>query len=286
MPLFLRALPLSFKTFWRYLLVLPLLGIVALFLLFAGMIPVIGYFIPGVVYCYCIMTGLRCALVARGHRPQSDFSQLLRQGFVFSLMTMAATFVIKAVAGLLPLGVFSALGWLATLTDQDPRILVIAGSTFSLYILLMLVWSAALAVPMVAAVSDGGDGGTGINPFNGLGAGLFGLTVINLIWMIGGNFFSIFGEVITMFALVTTTAFSLANGKDIAWPETPGALWMLGATLFMTWASSWFFSAAVLYWEARVSRTQRQAAGAAAPRPSSNDLRALLEARMPNHHAP
>jgi len=111
LPLLIQALPLSLKTFWRYLLVLPLLAIVPLVLLLVGFIPLIGIIAPGVAYAFCIMIGLRSALVARGHTPQADFGQMLRYGTVFSLLTMVATSLINALSALLPLPVYLALGW-------------------------------------------------------------------------------------------------------------------------------------------------------------------------------
>ena len=42
-PLFIRALPLSLKTFWRYLILLPFLAVAAFALSLAGMIPVLDF---------------------------------------------------------------------------------------------------------------------------------------------------------------------------------------------------------------------------------------------------
>ncbi len=173
LPLLIQALPLSLKTFWRYLLVLPLLAIVPLVLLLVGFIPLIGIIAPGVAYAFCIMIGLRSTLVARGHTPQADFGQMLRYGTVFSLLTMVATSLINALSALLPLPVYLALGWFNGLANGDPRILIMAGGIFGLYILLMLIWSASIAVPMTAAVAYGDAKGGGLNPFRGLGTGGF-----------------------------------------------------------------------------------------------------------------
>ena len=52
LPLLIQALPLSLKTFWRYLLVLPLLAIVPLVLLLVGFIPLIFIIAPGVAYAF------------------------------------------------------------------------------------------------------------------------------------------------------------------------------------------------------------------------------------------
>lgn len=281
MPLFLQALPLSLKTFWRYLAILPVLGIIALLLSLASIIPGIGYFVPGTVYAYCIMTGLRCALAARGHDCDPDFGQMLRAGLVFCIMTIAATYVITHLAVFLSAGLTMALRLQDLSWAGEPSGWLWFLSGFGLYVFLMLLWSAALAVPMTAAVADGNARGTGANPFAMLGSGIFGLTLISLVWMVGGNVFSIFGEVATTFTLLVTTIYAVVQGEDPIWDVSLSPFSLMGGTLYMTWASSWFFSTAVLHWErAMARRSASQMAKVEATRFSSADLRALREARM------
>jgi hypothetical protein len=282
MPLFLQALPLSLKTFWRYLAILPILGIVALLLSLASVIPVIGVVVPGTVYAYCLMTGLRCALAARGHTTDPGFGHLLRAGVIFCLLTMLATFFFQLIALLVPVGLSHAFGWLDGLVDDDPRILGLAGGVFGLLILFTMLWTSALAVPMTAAVAGTQRRSTGLNPFDGIGTGMLALTLISLIWMIGGSFFSIFGEVATVFFLLFETIRAVINAEDPAWDWSLSPFSLLGGTLWMAWASSWFFSTAVLYWErANDRRTAKARAAIEATRVSGDDLRALREARMP-----
>jgi hypothetical protein len=281
MPLFLQALPLSLKTFWRYLAVLPVLGIIALLLLLASLIPGIGYFVPGTVYAFCIMTGLRCALVARGHAVDPEFGQMLRAGLVFCLMTIAASFVIQHLSVYLSAGLVMITRALDVTWAGEASAWLWLGSGFSLYLFLMLLWGAALAVPMTAAVADGNARGTGVNPFQTLGTGLLGLGLISLVWMAGGTVFSIFGEVATMFFLLVETIRAVINAEDPAWDWSLSPFSLLGGTLYMTWASSWFFSAAVLYWERSTTRKAlKSREKTEAARVSSTDLRALREARM------
>jgi hypothetical protein len=281
MPLFLQALPLSFKTFWRYLAILPILGIIAILLLLAGVIPLIGVIVPGTVYAYCLMTGLRCALAARGHTTDPGFGHMLRAGVVFCLLTMLATALIEAIAVLVPFGLGQAFGWLDGLVDDDPRILGFAGGVFGLVIVFSMLWTAALAVPMTFAVAGTERRSSGLDPFDGIGTGMFGLTLISLVWMIGGSVFSVFGEVATMVFLLFETIRAVINAEDPAWDFSLSPISLLGGTLWMTWASSWFFSAAVLYWERAISRrTARTRASVEATRVSADDLRALREARM------
>lgn len=278
MPLFLQALPLSLKTFWRYLAVLPILGIIALLLLLASVIPGIGYFVPGTVYAFCILTGLRCALVARGHKVDPEFGQMLRAGLVFCLMTIAATYLIEHLSVFLSAGIVMIYRALDVTWAGGASVWLWVGSGFSLYFFLMLLWGAALAVPMTAAVADGDARGTGVNPFQTLGKGMLGLGLISLVWTVGGSFWSIFGEVATMLALVVSTIHAVFNAEDPAWDWSVSPLSLLGATLWMTWASSWFFSAAVLYWERSMAR--RTSTMTSAPRHTAEDLRALREGRM------
>ena len=281
MPLILQALPLSLKTFWRYLAVLPVLGVIAVLMLLASFVPLVGALVPGTVYAYCLMTGLRCALAARGHVSDPGFGHMLRAGVVFCLFTLVATVAIDAAAASLPLGVASAFGWLDGLVDDDPRILPLAGGIFGIYTLLMMFWTAALAVPMTFAVAGTDRRSTGINPFDGIGTGMVGLTLISVVWMVGGSVFSVFGEVATMLALLYETIRAVAQAENPAWDWSISPLSLLGGTLWMTWASSWFFAAAVLYWE-RVQDQRKAAAraGVEAGRVSSADLRALRKSRM------
>jgi hypothetical protein len=282
MPLFLQALPLSLKTFLRYLAILPILGIIACLLLLASLIPVVGFVVPGTVYAYCLMTGLRCALAARGHDTDPGFGHMLRAGVMFCLLTMAATFVIQYAAILMPLGLGHAFGWLDGLVNEDPRLLAVAGGFLGFLILFTMVWTSALAVPMTFAVAGSGRRSSlGLNPLDGIGTGMISLTLISIVWMIGGSFFSIFGEVAMILALLFETIRAVIAAEDPAWDWSISPFTLLGGTLWMTWASSWFFATAVLYWERAVHRRKVAArATVEAARVSSEDLRALRLARM------
>jgi hypothetical protein len=287
MPLFLQALPLSLKTFWRYLAVLPVLGVIACLLLLASFVPILGMVVPGTVYAYCVMTGLRCALAARGHTTDPGFGHMLRAGLVFFLLSSIAGYIISFLAGSLSAGIVMLLRDLDMGSQGEGSLWLWLGSTLGLLIIFMMLWSAALAVPMIAAVAGNGRRSTGLNPFDGFGTGMFGLTLISIVWMIGGNLFSLFGEVATMLALLFETIRAVINAEDPAWDWSVSPFSLLGGTLYMTWASSWFFSAAVLYWE---RATDRRAASARARieanRVSADDLRALREARMNRNRGP
>jgi hypothetical protein len=71
------------------------------------------------------------------------------------------------------------------------------------------------------------------------------------------------------------------NGTDPIWDWSLSPFSLLGGTLYMTWASSWFFSTAVLIWERNVQRAEAaQKAKVITSKVSADDLRALREARM------
>jgi hypothetical protein len=283
MPLFLQALPLSLKTFWRYLAILPILGVVACLLLLASFVPLLGAVVPGTVYAYCLMTGLRCALAARGHTTDPGFGHMLRAGLVFFLLTSVVGVVLNFLAGSLSAGIVLALRAFDKGGSGEGSVWLWFGSALGLLILFMMLWSAALAVPMTAAVAGTERRSTGLNPFDGIGSGMIGLTLISLVWMAGGTVFSVFGEVTTMFFLLFETIRAVIEGEDPAWDWSLSPLSLLGGTLYMTWASSWFFSAAVLYWERSTSRrAEKLRAAVEASRVSAEDLRALREARMRN----
>ena len=84
-----------------------------------------------------------------------------------------------------------------------------------------------------------------------------------------------------MVALLFETLRAVIAAEDPGWDWSISPLSLLGGTLWMIWASSWFFSAAVLYWERAVARrTANAQASIEATRVSSEDLRALRQARM------
>lgn len=76
-----------------------------------------------------------------------------------------------------------------------------------------------------------------------------------------------------MFALFLTTLMALANGTDLPWDWSISPRSLLGGTLSIAWASSWFFATAVLYWE-RLGEKDAQA-----NRVSSTDIRTLRQTR-------
>lgn len=287
MPIILQALPLSLQTFWRYLLILPLLAVVAVVLLLAAFIPLLGLIVPGMVYAYCMMTGLRCALVARGHESDPGFGHMLRAGAIFALLTLVITLMIEQVAYFLPLGAFDLLGLPGGMVDDETQMQPFNAAFYGLFSLLLLLWISALAVPMTAIVASPRRRSGGLHLFTGIGRGIFGLTVISLVGLAGGMLFSVFNGLATLVLIVVDTIFAAALPDEPTldwslslWSLLPGILWT-------TWASSWFFSAAVLHWEDTVQRREAAALNAAeASRLPVEDVRALRLARQQRQDDP
>lgn len=84
--------------------------------------------------------------------------------------------------------------------------------------------------------------------FFGFGTGAFSLFLVALVWTFGGKFFAFFGEVATIFFMLIGALLAAGRGDDIPWELNSNLNYLVGATLFMAWASSWFFATAVLAW--------------------------------------
>ncbi len=276
MPLFLRALPLSFQTYWRYLILLPFLAIAAfVFYVIGSFIPFVSYLVPAAVSAYCLLAGLRIALVARGHYNRPSSKQLLMASFVYAILLLVA----KNVFGLVIGGALLVMAQFG-MTVNDSNILSYALVIFPLYYILIAIYGSLIAVPMTEAASAsprGPDNGY----FFGFGTGFFSLFPVTLLWAYGGKFFAFFGEVWTLFFMLLTAMVAAFNGDDIPWEWNFDLGYLLGGTLFMAWASSWFFATAVLAWEKAGQRRKQDSIDAIeAERLSGDDLRALRKSRQ------
>ena len=280
MSLFLRALPLSFQTYWRYLILLPFLAIAAFVLSVIGsFIPFVSYLVPAAVSAYLVLMGLRCALVARGHYNRPSNKQLLFASFVYGILNIVATYLVTIITGVVmrrDMNVITESGPVIHDNNLLPHIFGLV----SIYLILTSVFASAIAVPMTEAASAhprGPDNGY----FFGFGTGIFSLFVVMLVWAFGGQFLAFFGEVRTLFLMIITALNAALQGEDIPWKWNFGTAYLLGGTLFMAWASSWFFATAVLAWEKAGQRKKQDRKDAIeAQRISSDDLRALRKARQ------
>ena len=282
MPIMLQALPLSLATFWRYLILLPFLGIGALVLSLAGFIPVLGLVVPGMVSALMTIVGLRCALAARGHGSPPDMGHLLTISLIYGVILVFTGLF----AGLAQRGIVLALTYAGVAFDPLGLLRGVFGLSYYWASILLALLSpeaivvAALAVPMTGAAAASR---RRADPayLSGLGSGLVSLLIVMTVWLFCGHVFALAGEVWTGLFLIVTTLLELYDGADWAWPLSIHPRSLLGATLLMSWASSWFFATAVLCWERRVARDEAERrAQTEAGRVSSSDIRALRQARM------
>lgn len=284
MPLFLQALPLSLKTLWRYLFLLPFLTALTIAVtLAAALIPIIGLIVPGVMSVLCTLAGLRCALKAAGHDSDLDLGKLVRASFWY--------FVLGIVVGLVVTALIVGLGMVAALTDGGGAaaqsndspigggILAIGGlATVLAYLLLMC----AMAVPMTAAAATATIRGTQSDIFWGFGSGVISLAIVSVLGFLGNAaIFLAFHQVIGLFVILESDVSDLGQ-TFLALPHLEIVIpVMIGSILFAIWTTCWFFATAVLAWEReKAGHTAQVRQAASAPRVSAEDLRALRESRM------
>ena len=283
MFIIIKALPLSLFTFWRYLILLPFLGVGALVLSLFSILPVVGWLVPGMISIWLSIMGLRCALFARGYTQPISGGTVLAACLYFSVIFIVVGVLLDLIVrGILwvvtqagvtiePLGLIAGLFgaspyWIAVLLG------VLAPVAFT---------TAAFAVPLTAAAASTGAKGWDYKAFSGFGRGAIGLSIVMAVWMFSGHMFSFFGEVWTLFGLMIGMFMALAEGESLPF-QTDLAPWTaLRGTLIMAWASSWYFATAVLTWEHYAMKTPaRQASQAAEPAVGTDDIRALRHARM------
>jgi hypothetical protein len=288
MPLFLQALPLSFLTFVHYLVLLPFLLIVALALSLLGLIPLVGFLVPGTVSAFCLIAGFRCALAARGHGNEPAFGQLLRSSLIFCLLNIVASLAISGIAAASAGLVTLIVTGLSQLVGSGQSVLIwLGGSALTAYAILSALFASAIAVPMTASAQAGTTNRRDVDPLFGFGTGVFSLTLVSLAWLLVGTAFAIFREVSSMLLVLTNALTAALAGDEVKWDWDVDLISLAGAALFMVWASSWFFATAVLAWERATAR--RAAARDQADiidRVSPDDLRALREARMKGQRGP
>jgi hypothetical protein len=246
------------------------------------LVPFLGWLIPGAITAGFTLVGLRCALAARGH---------VRIGESAGIATLALTYgAIFLAGGLIADLLQHAVGWVAINAglspDQDELVGRVSRLTpYSIAfwvsaILPKLMLASLLTVPMTAAAAAR-DWRQGSLLF-GLGAGMLGLCLPLMAWLILGNIWSFFGEVWTIGFVVAYGLFDLARMRDLGL-ELLSKTYFLISIVGMAWASSWLFASAVLYWERELKRVQSDRHGRVnAQRVGSEDIRELRLAR--EHH--
>lgn len=289
MLIILQALPLSFSTFWRYLLLLPFLAVFAFIISLASIIPIIGLIVPGTVSAGLTIIGLRCALAARGYANPIDTSKLLNVSVAFCLIIIAAGLFLEGIHWMMWMGLTQAgieinpLGLVAGLFGVSYY-----WSAVLLALLSPTAWvTASLAVPMTAAAFSATPKGRVVPLAYGFGSGIVGLMIVMAVWLFAGHMFSFFGEIWTTFGLIASALWAWYQNEPVPWVLSTDPWTAFASTISMTWASSWFFATAVLSWERKVKRAAAlQDAERVANHVSSEDIRALREQRMRGNRQP
>jgi hypothetical protein len=293
MPLFIQSLPLSFQTFWRYLILLPFLAALCFSLYLLILVPFLGYVVPGTISALCLLVGFRVALAARGHYAPPDIGQLLSVSLGFCILNILFSFLLEPLAFVFQFLIGAVISPVLGLLSKIPLIGDYVGAAMILSLLfstavVVAFYTSFLAVPMTsAAAAIGQRRGRAANPVDGFGTGLFSLMLITCVWFFVGQWFAIFGEVGTTFLLMLDALTAYLNGDEIGedWTLKPGTL--LGGTLFMAWASSWFFATSVLAWEKATARREVvRKESMTIERISPDSLRALREARERGQRGP
>jgi len=262
-PLFIQSIPLTFLTAGRYLLLLPILALLALAYTLLSVIPIIGWFVPGMVTAGLFIMGLRCALAARGYGNRLDGNKMTWFSFIFSIIFVALEWLRDFVL----LGLFEVAQALdLTFDPLDPTELLVglfvglfSVSPYWTGMLLALLSPTALiialmAVPMTAAAHEMTFRGRDISPFYGFGKGAFSLMVVLAVWLLAGNMYAFVGEVWTMLGLMATALWAVITGNPLPWEISLNPWSALISTLGMALASSWFFATAVLAWERKTAQ--------------------------------
>lgn len=287
MPLFLKALPLSLKTFWRYLISLLFLmiavygfGNLLLFMPLGPLGALLALPFAVTVPMLFALVGFQCALTARQHYVEISIRRLLWISFVYLVLTAVITTLISLVGSVVgpPLD--------ANLASRFPDSYFDGLATIIIGGLGPALFTLAMAVPMTAAIAAHPKRTDQVGLFWGFGSGVPSLALVWLVGIAASGFFFL-SQMPALLSVFTSLGEPVGSGAftnalagiDLVSFAASGAL--------AVWSSSWFFATAVLAWE-RVSPGRASAVPMAvkAPSISAEDLRALREARMPGTRSP
>ncbi|MGL4236924.1 hypothetical protein [Tabrizicola sp.] len=280
MPLFLKALPLSFQTFWRYLIILPVLAVPCLAVYVATFfIPILNLVVQATLINLCIMAGLRTALGARGHYTDLDIGKLVRGSLAFVFLGVVVSILIWVVVL-----VFVPL---VTLPDSPYEITEENYSAVALILVVPFLYSLfnlAVAVPMTASAYTATPRAAQTHVFWGFGQGMFSLLVVSLAWLFILGTFIVWGYGETLIASGLQYAFGTASFSfgDKILTVRADLYESIGGLLVVIWATCWYFATSVLAWERLRNKLEAErATRLEVTRTSIEDLRALRESRMP-----
>ena len=292
MPLFLRALPLSIVTLWHYAFLLPLVLIfVTPFLLLAS-IPLAGWPVSVGIATFISFAGYRCALTAYGRGNEPSLERLIKSSLLMGMLTSLVSLLMLATA--------FAIDWLLehaglTMGWRVPALFNVpfAGAfAAAIYMVLIALFSCAMAVPMTAVAHSATPRGGDVDPFFGFGTGIFSLLIAAVVGFSGliylGFADRILSAVVTGLALLSDFLLGTSAPVDAAAPVEPlepvNFDWLgLGIAVgYALWNTCWFCATAVLAWDKRIENKKAELADftAQAPKISAEDLRAMREARM------
>jgi hypothetical protein len=315
MTLLIESFFLSFKTFLRYLVVMPFVvipGFLILMTIFLtpvllsqGFILIIFLFAPvffatliGLIFGFLltamtsfnIMIGCRAAFGAMGRFNDLDFGRLVGKSFVFTLAQMAAgVFIVLILGGIVAATVLLGAGTslVAPGPDITPLFLLDFMTSHPLTIglgllslLLSLSLSALLAVPMAGAAISATPKMGPTDAFIGLGAGFLPLLSLLIIVSVGLTVSGSYSALIIVLTKLATTFAQYLGNLPLVWPTPQETLFGVAMFLFIVWTSCWFYAAAALGWKGHSDdRDASLAQKVESERFSPDDLRAFRELR-------
>jgi hypothetical protein len=310
-----QAFILSFKTFLRYLIVMPFVvipGILVVFtmlatpilisrgavlvifliapILFSTLAVVLFAFLITALTTFNIMVGCRAAFGAMGRHNELDFGRLVGKSLTFTIAQLAAGLFILLILG----GIVAATFLMSESGSQflqnpvaNPLYLVefmtahpVAIGVGLLSILLSLSLSALLAVPMAGAAISATPKMGPTDAFIGIGTAFLPILALLVIIAVGCAVSGAYAHMAMLLTKLVTVYAQYAGGLALEWPTAQE--WLLGAAmfLFVVWTSCWFYAAAALGWKNYTD--EREAAFAdkrQIERFEPDELRALREKR-------
>lgn len=315
MTLLVESFLLSFKTFLRYLIVMPfvvipaflivitlmvtpllltrgLILIVFLFapILFSGLLFLIFGFLFTAISSFNIMVGCRAAFGAMGRYNDLDFGRLVGKSFAFTFAQMAAGFFIVLILG----GIVAATALMGAGQAQisaamatNPALLADYISTNALVIvvlilsaILSLCVSAVLAVPMAGAAISATPKMGPTDAFLGIGTAFVPILVLLILVSVGLTITGAYGMITIFVAKLSTTLTQYMTDMPLVWPTMDETLVGVGMFLFVVWTSCWFYAAAALGWQGYSDdRDAIHAQKVESERFSQDELRAFREMR-------
>lgn len=315
MTLLVQSFLLSFKTFWRYLIVMPFVLIpsflvlmtllltpllitrgfvLVLFLvapiLFSILFAFIFAFLIISISSFNIMIGCRAAFGAMGVHNDLDFGRLVGKSFAFTFAQLAASVFMALILG----GIVAATFLMSDAGTQflsNPAANVaflvnfmlghpVAIGVGILSILLSLGLSALLAVPMAGAAISATPKMGPTDAFIGIGKAFLPILILLIVIAVVTSMTGVYSHISMLAGALASAATQYLTSQPMIWPaQTEVALGVV-MFLFVVWTSCWFYAAAALGWRNYTDdRDEALAYKRHVERFEPEDLRALREKR-------